>query len=189
MAILHPAQLSPSKPEILRGFLAGRSWGATGELEILGAYRFDDPAGEVGIECHLVRVDGTIYHRPLTYRSEPLDGAEEHLVATMQHSVLGERFAHDGMHDEVALDCFRRALSGEQEQAVLEVHGEDGTVREVRPQSVTLNLEIDEGAQAPSDDELLDGTEFLIARTLGGLDGAVRLVARWDGGSGVVAAL
>src|SRR5699024_12195898 len=46
-------------------------------------------------------------------------------------------------------------------------------------------FEIDEGAQAPSDDELLDGTEFLIARTLGGLDGAVRLVARWDGGSGV----
>src|SRR5699024_11201921 len=108
---------------------------------------------------------------------------------TMQHSVLGERFAHDGMHDEVALDCFRRALSGEQEQAVLEVHGDDGTVRAVRPQSVTLNLEVDERAQAPSDDELPGGTEFLNARPPGGLDGAVRLVARWDGGSGVVAAL
>lgn len=189
MAIIYQAELSPSKPVILRDFLASRSWGEAGELEILGAYRFDDPAGEVGIECHLVRVGETTYHLPLTYRPAPMEGAEEHLLATMQHSVLGERFVYDGLADELALDCFRRALGAEQEQAVLEIHGEDCTVLETRPQSVTLSLEIDEGEQPPTGDELQDDMEFTIARTLGDLDGTVRLVAAWDGGRGVLAAL
>jgi len=189
MAIIYQAELSPSKSEILRDFLSGRSWGEVGELEILGAYRFDDPAGEVGIECHLVRVGETIYHLPLTYRPEPMAGAEEHLLAIMQHSVLGERFVYDGLADELALDCFRRALSAEQQQAELEIHGEDGAVLEIRPQSVTLSLEVDAGEQPPTGDEVAEGMEFTIARTLGDLDGPVRLVAAWDGGRGVLAAL
>lgn len=189
MAIIYRAQLSPSKTEILRSFLEARSWGESGELDVLGAYRFDDPAGEVGVECHLVRVGETIYHLPLTYRGAPLEDAEDAFVGTMRHSVLGERFVYDGLADELALDCFRRALSGQQEQAVLEIHDEDGTVVEIRPQSVTLSLETDEGEAPPTGDELLDGREFTIARTLGDLDGAVRLVASWDGGRGVLAAL
>jgi hypothetical protein len=189
MAIIYRAQLSPSKTEILRSFLEARSWGEAGELDVLGAYRFDDPAGEVGIECHLVRVGETIYHLPLTYRGAPLEDAEDAFVAIMQHSMLGERFVYDGLADELALDCFRRALSGLQEQAVLEIHGEDGTVVEILPQSVMLSLETDEGEVPPTGDELLDGREFTIARTLGDLDGSVRLVASWEGGHGVLAAL
>lgn len=188
MAIIYDADLSPSKTEILRSFLAGRSWGESGELELLGAYRFDDPEGEVGVECHLVKVGETTYHLPLAYRPARVEDAEEHLLATMQHSVLGERFVYDGLADETALDCFRRALSGEQEQAELEIHEEDGTLREVRPQSVTVSLEVDEGEQPPTGEELLEGAPFTIARTLGDLDGTVRLRAVWADGQGVVAA-
>lgn len=188
MAIIHRAELSPHKTEILHSFLSERSWGEAGELELLGAYRFDDPEGEVGVECHLVRVGETTYHLPLTYRPTRVDGAGEHLLATMQHSVLGERFVYDGLADETALDCFRRAICGEQQQAVLEIHDEDGTLSETLPQSVTLSLEVDEGEQPPTGDELLEGAPFTIARTIGDLDGTVRLLATWSDGQGVVAA-
>lgn len=189
MANIYRAELSPSKTEILRDFLSGRSWGESGELELLGAYRFDDPAGEVGVECHLVRVGETIYHLPLSYRPAPVEDAEAYLLATMQHSVLGDRFVYDGLADETALDCFRRAICGEQQQAALEIYDEDGALSETLPQSVTLSLEVDEGEEPPTGDELLDGTPFTIARTLGDLDGVVRLRATWDGDSAVVAAL
>lgn len=188
MAIIYQAELSPTKPQILRDFLADRSWGESGELEILGAYRFDDPDGEVGVECHLVRAGETTYHLPLTYRGAPLEGAEAQLLTTMQHSVLGERYVYDGLGDEVALDCFRRALCGEQTQAELEIYSEDGQLIETRPQAVTLSLEVDEGESLPTGDELLDGAPFTIARTLGDLDGTVRLRAAWNDGGGVVAA-
>lgn len=188
MAIIYRAELSPSKPEILRDFLSGRSWGERGELELLGAYRFDDPEGEVGVECHLVQVGEMIYHLPLAYRPGPVPGADEHLLTTLQHSVLGERYVYDGLGDEVALDCFRRALSGEQSQAELRIHADDGELVQTLEQTVALDLEVDEGGRPPSGAELLDGAPFTIARTLGDLDGTVRLRARWAGGEGVVAA-
>lgn len=189
MAIIYRAELSPTKPEILRTLLEQRPWGETGQVDVLGAYRFDDPEGEVGIECHLARVGETIFHLPVTYRAQPLDEGEESLVATLQHSVLGTRYVYDGLGDEVALDCFRRALSGEQDQAELVIHADDGQHMGTQPQIVSVELELDAGAQTPTADEFLDGLPFTVARTVGGLDGAVRLVAAWEGGQGVVAAV
>jgi hypothetical protein len=74
--------------------------GAT--IDVVGAYRFDDPAGEVGIETHLLRVgDAHTVQVPLTYRGAPLADAEDALVGTMQHSVLGPRWVYDGCFDQV----------------------------------------------------------------------------------------
>ncbi|MBK0330006.1 hypothetical protein I8D64_01120 [Brachybacterium sp. MASK1Z-5] len=193
MAIIHRAQLTPSKTEILHDLLASRGWLEGEDLTVIGAYRFDDPAGQVGIECHLVRTGETVYHLPLTYRSAPieaLDGDDESAepVATMEHSVLGTRFVFDALDDEVALDAFWRALCGEQQQTELDVYDGDRLV-EHRAQSVDLRLEIDAGAQAPRLGQLEDdGASFTIAQSIGGLDGVVRLVADWGEGSGVIAA-
>ncbi|MCG7310013.1 hypothetical protein [Brachybacterium sp. ACRRE] len=194
MAIIHRAQLTPSKTEILRDLLASRGWLEGEDLTVIGAYRFDDPAGQVGIECHLVRTGETVYHLPLTYRSAPIDTAGDdgevaEPVATMEHSVLGTRFVFDALDDEVALDAFWRALCDEQQQAELDVYEGDRLV-EHRAQSVDLRLEIDAGAQAPRLGQLEDddGASFTIAQSIGGLDGVVRLVADWGEGSGVIAA-
>ncbi|MGC4856177.1 maltokinase N-terminal cap-like domain-containing protein [Micromonospora sp. DT4] len=67
-----------------------------------GAYRFDDPAGEVGIETMLVAAaDGPVHQVPLTYRAAPLDDVDEWLVGTTEHSALGRRWVYDGCADPV----------------------------------------------------------------------------------------
>lgn len=103
MALIHRATLRPSKLELLAAWLPDRPWATgTGELRPAGAYRFDDPAGEVGLEAHLLEAGGgMVLHVPLTYRDAPLPGAEHALVGTAEHSVLGTRWVYDGCADPV----------------------------------------------------------------------------------------
>ncbi len=70
-------------------------------VEHIGAFRFDDPLGEVGIETFLARVDRVIVQVPLTYRAAPLAGADDALVGTTEHSVLGTRWVYDGLGDPI----------------------------------------------------------------------------------------
>src|SRR5258706_8514918 len=105
MALLHQADLQPTKPELLAVWLPPRSWyqgPATPALKRAAAYRFDDPAGEVGIETILVQAGGgPVYQVPLTYRGAPLDGADRWLIGTTEHSVLGRRWVYDATGDPV----------------------------------------------------------------------------------------
>jgi hypothetical protein len=104
VAVIHRAQITPTKAELIAGWLPAQTWsgGAPAPLELLGAYRFDDPEGEVGIETHLVRTgEGAVLQVPLTYRGAPLEGAGRHLVGTMEHSHLGRRWVYDGCGDPV----------------------------------------------------------------------------------------
>ncbi|GGT15849.1 maltokinase N-terminal cap-like domain-containing protein [Streptomyces chromofuscus] len=110
MAVVHRTALQPTKLELLTSWLPSRPWyrGGAGapELAKAGGFRLDDPDGEVGIEFLVVSdASGphpTTYLVPLTYRGAPLDGAEHALVGTMEHGVLGRRWAYDGCHDPVA---------------------------------------------------------------------------------------
>jgi hypothetical protein len=103
MALIHQATLTPSKLELLIAWLPGRPWSAgRSDLRPVGAYRFDDPAGQVGMEAFLLQAgDGSVLHVPLTYRGAPLAGAEDFLVGTTEHSVLGRRWVYDGCADPV----------------------------------------------------------------------------------------
>lgn len=105
MAIIYRAELTPGKQDVITTWLASQSWSqvsAGDTVELVGAFRFDDPAEEVGIETHIVRrADGRILQVPLTYRGAPLEGAEQHLAAEMEHSVLGHRWVYDATGDPV----------------------------------------------------------------------------------------
>jgi len=181
VAILHRATLTPTKLEFAAAWLDRQGLGGSGDVALAGSYRFDDPAGEVGIEALLVRRAGEVFHLPVTYRGAPLDGAEAHLVATMEHSVLGRRWVYDAAGDPVALGCYAAALAGRLEQAILELWDGDTMVGH-RPPTVTLTAAGDGPA----------GGEVRLRRVPG--DPADRpaagrcLVAAWDTGSGVVAA-
>ncbi|MFG1718858.1 hypothetical protein ACGFII_09495 [Micromonospora chalcea] len=140
MALLHRAELRPSKLELLAGWLPGRQWfaGEAGApVSRVAAYRFDDPAGEVGVETLLVRAgDGPVLQVPLTYRGAPLAGADEHLVGVIEHSVLGRRWAYDACGDPVYPPLLAAAVLADAGQAeeYFEVDGK----REARPASMTL---------------------------------------------------
>ncbi|MET8149044.1 hypothetical protein ACIBSW_15790 [Actinoplanes sp. NPDC049668] len=129
MALLHRAELKPSKLELIEAWLPGQAWfegPATAGLERVAAYRFDDPAGAVGVETLLVRFgDGPIYQVPLTYRGAPLDGGDDWLIGTMEHSVLGKRWVYDALGDPVYLATLAAAFAGEpQAEEFIEVDGE-----------------------------------------------------------------
>jgi hypothetical protein len=101
MALIHRATISPTKAELLGAWVPAQPWGEP-EVHLVGAYRFDDPDGEVGIETHvLATADGQLLQAPLTYRGAPLAGADDFLICTMEHSVLGRRWIYDATGDPV----------------------------------------------------------------------------------------
>jgi len=101
MALFHRATITPTKAELIADWASTQVWGppAGVPIEVVGSYRFDDPDGRVGMENHLVTAAGELLHLPVTYRDEPLDGAEDALITEMQHSVLGTRWVYDGLRD------------------------------------------------------------------------------------------
>lgn len=101
MALFHRATTTPRKGELIAAWAPTQSWGppADAPIDVIGSYRFDDPDGRVGMETHLVTAGSTLLHVPLTYRDEPLEGAEEAFITEMQHSVLGTRWVYDGLGD------------------------------------------------------------------------------------------
>ncbi len=103
MALLHDATVIPSKLELLTAWLPSQSW-FTGDANVqrIAAFRFDDPAGEVGVETFLVSAgDNTLFQVPMTYRNAALPGKDDFLLGTTEHSVLGTRWVYDGCADPV----------------------------------------------------------------------------------------
>ncbi|MFI7220119.1 CG0192-related protein [Micromonospora maritima] len=165
MALLHRAELRPSKLELLVAWLPGRSWfvGEAGApVTRVAAYRFDDPAGEVGMETLLVRAgEGPVLQVPLSYRGAPLAGAERFLVGTVEHSVLGRRWVYDACGDPVYPPALAAAVLTDagQAQEYFEVDGE----RQVRDPSMTLSgSRTDRTLPAGPADEVVDGDPTLI---------------------------
>lgn len=191
MALVHRATLSPSKQELVESWLPTRSWGSGRTVAgKLAEYRFDDPAGEVGVETILWRTDdGTILQTPLTYRAAPLGGAETYLIGTSEHSVLGPRWVYDGCGDPVWAATLTAAIltGGTQAQVFFEQDGERVDVparMQVRGSGGAGDL-----PEVASVDSVLDedtvtlvrtgDLEITLARVLGSaLDGGYTLTGR-----------
>jgi hypothetical protein len=121
MAVIHRTTLTPGKLELLASWLPAQSWylgnGQKPELSKAGGFRIDDPEGEVGIEFVVV-TDASgdqplAYHVPLTYRGSPLDAADQALIGTAEHGILGRRWIYDGTHDPVLVAQLFALMKGE----------------------------------------------------------------------------
>ncbi|MEO8888811.1 MAG: hypothetical protein ABI301_07115 [Jatrophihabitantaceae bacterium] len=199
MAFLHNAQLVPSKLELLAGWLPSQLWWPGGEVPAasVGAYRLDDPADEVGLETHLLSVGGRTVQVPLTYRGAPLDGAEDALVGTLQHGVLGQRWVYDACSDPVYAAALATIILTGGVQADL-MNMVDGRLERREPTtfatgSGTVGSDVPPiGAIAATSDENCttihsDGLELVVRRTLDGdrsTAGAQTLTGRWPGHDG-----
>ena len=146
MALIHRATLVPSKSELVDAWLPGRPWAPPGPVASGVSYRLDDPAGEVGMEGFLLTdADGHTVHVPLTYRAQPLAGAQEHLLGTMEHSVLGTRWTYDGAHDPVFVATLVATIAtgGSEADELVDVDGD------LRPREPKVRLR---GSGRPSED-------------------------------------
>lgn len=111
--------LTPPLAEILERWLPSQRWypakGREATFSRVGGIRLEDPEGEVGIEIHLVRVMAgrleVTLNVPLTYRAQPLDGAEHALLAQSRHSELGMRWIYDGCHDPAFVAALVRLMA------------------------------------------------------------------------------
>ena len=179
MGIVHRATLSPSKLEIVEPWLPSRPWAAGRTItEKVAEYRLDDPEGQVGVETILWRLDdGALVQTPLTYRAEPLAGAEEHLISTTQHSVLGERWVYDGCGDPVWASTLATAILTEGSQSQMFFEEDGGRVEiparmEVRGSGGYGTVPDIEAVQSVADEGSTtivraDGVEIALARVLG----------------------
>ena len=194
MALLHRATIRPTKAELLSGWVPTQPWGEQ-EPELVGAYRFDDPAGEVGIETHVLSTaDGHLLQVPLTYRGAPLDGADEFLICTMEHSVLGRRWIYDAAGDPVYARVLASVLLAGVDQAEELVEGADAprepSMRVTGSGSRSRDVPPVGGVQASSDGsttvlELSGGLRLVICRRLDGhattTDRESTLTGTWPG--------
>ena len=81
----------------------------------------------MGVETILWQTaEGAIVQTPLTYRGDPLAGAEAHLIGTSEHSVLGRRWVYDGCGDPVWAATLAAAIlaGGTQAEMYFEQDGE-----------------------------------------------------------------
>ena len=204
MALIHRTTLTPTKPELLRAWLPSRPWAGPGAdaVEVLGAFRFDDPDGEVGVETLLLDAgDGVVLQVPLTYRGAPLEDAEDALVGTTEHGVLGTRWVYDGCADPVwATTVVAAVLTGgtgaeelyetesgpepRETSATVQGSGQPGTL--LPPPVDRVALRDEEATTVVA----ADGLEVTVARVVGtDLGPGETLTGRWDGGGPAVLAV
>lgn len=152
MAIIHQATLTPTKAELIAAWLPAQPWcdQPAPDVRPVAAYRFDDPDGEVGIESHLVELGGRLVHVPLTYRGAELPGADEWLVGTMEHSVLGTRWVYDAVGDPVYRAEVARVIREGDTQVRLLVETPEGPV-ERAPAMLVRGSGVAEGGAAPGE--------------------------------------
>jgi hypothetical protein len=202
MAIVYPqATLTPSKKELMAAWLPTRSWfDGNADRKPVGSFRFDDPEGQVGVEGFLLGAEGlpTLF-LPLTYRGAELEGAEEHLVGTTQHSELGPRWVYDGCADPVFVGELTRAvLTG---GTGVDHEYDVGNGPESRPTSAQVQgsgsadveaLAIEAVAcydEGPLTIVNAGPLELVVARIVGTyVDAAETLSVTWKGGNDVVIA-
>ncbi|WP_309131019.1 hypothetical protein [Brevibacterium sp.] len=180
MADIFNAQLSPDKIDVIAEWLPQQVWARgidldSSPLEKVTAYRFDDPAAEVGVEIHIVRTGDRVFQIPLTYRGQPLENAEDAFVSEISHSVLGRRWVYDGLADPVFADQLLRTISESGTSAKQYLVDDEGNKTE----------EITEVALAQGTGPVADATSFEVEHELDLSAPAApepgRLLGTWDG--------
>jgi hypothetical protein len=198
MALFHRATITPTKEELIAEWAPTQPWGAS-ISDAIGSYRFDDPDGRVGMETFLVTAGDGLLQVPLTYRDEPLAGADDALITEMQHSVLGTRWVYDGLRDPIFVVMLAGvAMTGQGEALGLaeykgrwyiapsnvRIHG--GGWTEERVPVDQFKLESDEANASVLRNDRFELTFF--RRPVPGAQPAIGLTATWPARQAVVLA-
>jgi hypothetical protein len=126
----------------------------------------------------------------MTYRDAPLEGAEDRLLGTAEHSVLGRRWMYDACADPVYVTALADAIAGRVAQAeeFVDVDGEPHR----REPSMRVAARTGEGPPAGAVERVVDGdptlivtatVELAVVRRLTGAVGVAgaALTGTWEG--------
>jgi hypothetical protein len=194
--------LRPTKDQLIDPWVRTRPWwDGQDERGPVGSFRLDDPAGEVGMQGFLLGSPaGSTLFVPLTFRAAPLEGAEEHLVGTLEHSVLGTRWVYDGAGDPVLVATLLDTIRDGATEAQQLVRRDDGS-ESVREPDTTVR---GSGDPVPAHDpdipvvveELADRTvvragevTLTVMRRLGEAPTGPALRGSYEGGDDIVLAV
>ncbi len=194
MGVFHRATITPTKADVIAEWAPTQPWGPSSDapIHVVGAYRFDDPENRVGMETHVVEVEGTLLQVPLTYRDEPVAAGEAGLIGEMQHSELGTRWVYDGLSDQRFVTMLAAvAMTGQGEALGMAVY--DGRWH-IAPTNVRIRgggwglerVPVD-GFRPVSDDAnavVFDNDRFELTffrRPVTGPRPAIGLTATWEG--------
>lgn len=194
MAIFHRATVTPSKADLVADWAKKQPWGPSPDtpVEVIGAFRFDDPDGRVGLETHLVTAGGVLFQVPVTYRDEPVDDQDATLISEMEHSVLGTRWVYDGLSDERFIIMLAAvAMTGQGEALGMVMHDDrwyiapanvriqGGGWTQERVPVDGFRLESDDGTTVVLHNNRFELTVF--RRPVPGPRPTIGLTAGWDG--------
>ncbi|UWX97579.1 1,4-alpha-glucan branching protein GlgB [Arthrobacter zhaoxinii] len=123
--------LTPSLPEILTAWLPEQRWFPAKGREVLldrvGGIRLEDPAGEVGLEVHLIAVVSgdrrDVISVPVSYRTVPAPELEASLLGRAQHEDLGERWLYDATADPVFVTAWLELMRSQASSLDGHTHG------------------------------------------------------------------
>ncbi|MCQ1957660.1 1,4-alpha-glucan branching protein GlgB [Arthrobacter sp. zg-Y826] len=123
--------LTPSLPEILTSWLPGQRWfpakGREVLLERVGGIRLEDPAGEVGLEVHLIAVVSgdrrDVISVPVSYRTAPAPELEAALLGRAHQEDLGERWLYDATADPVFVTAWLELMRSQASSLDGHTHG------------------------------------------------------------------
>lgn len=125
MARFHRSTNTPTKAELVEPWLRRQTWaGASGPFELGDACHLEDPGGEVGMQLFDARLGTDRLAVALSYRAEPLPGAEHACLGEMTHSVLGRRVVYDAVHDPAYLTALAGVAAAGYGQALGFVGGQ-----------------------------------------------------------------
>lgn len=132
MAKAHPGPtITPAFRVFLPPWVARQPWyrgSGAPSLALVGSFRMEDPAGQVGMETQLLSDGAVVYQVPMTYRGAPLPGAAPAaLIVTAEHSELGTRWIYDAEADPVWRDELLRLV---RDGAAADLGTRDGKVRD-----------------------------------------------------------
>ncbi|GAA1338234.1 1,4-alpha-glucan branching protein GlgB [Arthrobacter roseus] len=101
--------MTPALPDLLESWLPGQRWfpsrGREVKLRRVGGIKLQDPAGEVGLEVHIIAVVSgrrtDVISVPLSIRSKPATESGMVFIGESEHSERGRRWVYDGTSDPV----------------------------------------------------------------------------------------
>ena len=162
--------LTPTLEQLLRDWLPAQRWFPVKSpdftLAPVGGLLLEDATGQAGLEVFLASIVSTtadgvsrtdVVQIPLSYRSQPLPGAERALIGESDDAEQGHRWVYDAVHDPAFIGAWLDLIRSQKTAGTVTGHlsgaGQPlpratGTVRVLSGEQSNTSVIVDDGDSA-----------------------------------------